>query len=60
MLCIQVPGHAHVRHLGPPENRYEGCRPAACPGLASRKGNGGDGGDSNDVDGGGDRSDGDV
>ena len=34
----QVPGHAHVRHLRPPEDRHEGSRPPARPGPPSRKG----------------------
>ena len=35
---LQVPGHAHVRHLGPPEDRHEGGGPTASPGPAAREG----------------------
>ena len=31
----EVPGHAHVHHLRPAEDRHEGSRAAACPGVAS-------------------------
>ena len=34
----QVPGHAHVRHLGPPEDGYEGCRPPVGAGPPAREG----------------------
>ena len=35
---LQVPGHAHVRHLGPPEDGHEGCGPPAGAGPAAREG----------------------
>ena len=34
----QVPRHAHVRHLGPPEDGHEGSWPAAGAGPAAREG----------------------
>ena len=37
-LPSQVPGHAHVRHLRPPEDRHEGCGSAAGPRPAPREG----------------------
>ena len=34
----EVPGHAHVHHLRPPEDGHEGCRAAACSGAVTREG----------------------
>ena len=37
---VQVPRHAHVRHLRPPADRHEGSRASARPRLAPREGAG--------------------